>query len=182
LKLNRAMVLAAAMAAIVLAGCGSDASGVKPSSYVHAVCTSLGIWRTGVQDASNRLQTNATSVTSLQQLKQHYRTFVSALLSNTDRATSELTAAGVPAVDNGKQISSSLVQAFSTASTGLARARSQASQLPTDSPSGFKTAAGAATQTITQSLRSMKSVSPKKDPALHEASNKDPACKALKAA
>jgi hypothetical protein len=147
---------------------------------VHAVCATLATWRTGVQDASNQLQTSATGSTSLGQFKQQYQTFVSALLADTDRAKTELNAAGVPAVNNGKQISSTLVQAFTNASTGLSQAQSQASQLPTSDPTTFKTATAAVTSTISGALASMKNVSPRKDRQLHAAANKDPACKALK--
>jgi hypothetical protein len=173
---------AALVATLLLAACGSSSSGVQPSAYVHTVCTTLGTWRSGVQGASTHLQSSVTGSTTVPQLKQQYQTFVSALLSNTDSAKAKLKAAGVPGVSNGGQISSSLVRAFTNASSGLQKAQSQAAQLPTGDGTTFKTAVAGVTQTISGALSSMKDVSPKKDRQLHDAAGKDAACTALKSA
>jgi len=178
---NRAGVLTLCTVALSAAGCGSSApSGVSPGAYVKSVCTSLRTWYDGVNAASSRLQASGAAATSLLTGKQEYQAFVGSLLAGTKQATTQLEAAGVPAVSDGKQISASIVQAFRQADTGLSSAAVQAANIPTSSAAAYQAGAGGVTAAINSSLAGMTSLSPRKDPQLHAVAAKEPACQALK--
>ena len=169
------------LATLVLAGCGgSTPSGVTPKAYIKSVCTSLGSWSAGVRTAGNRLQASATGTTSLASGRQQYQTFVVALVGNTGRAVDDLKRAGVPAVKNGKQISDALVGAFTQAKSGLTQAATQAGAIPTTSSGAYQAAASGVTASIRQTLGQIANVRPERDPQLHAAATKEPACQALK--
>ena len=179
--MNRAGLLALCTVALSAAGCGSSApSGVSPGAYVKSVCTTLRTWYDGVNAASGTLQTSAAAATSLITGKQEYQAFVGSLLTGTKQATARLESAGVPAVSDGKQISGSIVQAFRQADAGLSSAAAQAANIPTSSAATYQAGAGGVTAAIKSSLASMTSLSPRKDPQLHAAAAKEPACQALK--
>jgi hypothetical protein len=171
--------LAVALSALALAGCGG-ASGAAPASYVKSICTTLGSWKTAVEAASVRLQASAPKTTSLSQGKQQYVTFVSALVSATNRAASGLKGAGIPAVSGGQQISNALVQAFSNASSALGRAASQAAAIPITGAAAYQAAASGVTAQIRGSLSGMANVTPRKSPQLRAAAASEPACRTLK--
>jgi hypothetical protein len=170
--------LAVALATVVLAGCGG-ASGVAPASYVKSICTTLTSWKNDVQTASASLQASAPKTTSLPQGKQQYVTFVGALVNATRQAASGLKSAGVPAVSGGQDVSTALVQTFSSATSALAQAASQAAGIPITSAAAYQAAASGVTAQIRGSLASMAKITPRKNPQLRAAAAKEPACQAL---
>jgi predicted small secreted protein len=179
---RRRAILAVVVVSLALAGCGGS-SGADPSAYVKSVCTALTTWRDTVQAAGQTLQAaTAQSHLSLNQGKQSYLMFVAALLRATTTAGSTLKGAGTPAVNGGKQVSTALVNAFGGAQKGLAHAASQATLIPTTNAPAYAVAAANVTNGIRDALSSMTAVSPREDPALRAAANKEPACSALKAA
>jgi hypothetical protein len=172
---RRSAILAIAVTS-ALAGCGG-ASGTDPKVYVKSVCTALARWRDDVQTAGSALESAATSGhVSLHQGKHSYLAFVAALLRATIGATTSLKAAGVPAVDGGKQVSSTLVGAFSGAQKALAIAASKASLIPTTNTGAYAAAAAEVTGSIRNALASMTAVSPRRNPQLRAAANKQPEC------
>jgi hypothetical protein len=178
---RRRAILAAVVIALALAGCGGP-SGTDPNAYVKTVCTALTTWRDTVQAAGAALQAAATQGhISLTQGKQSYLTFVAALLRATTGAGTTLKAAGSPAVNGGKQVSTALVNAFGGAQKSLAGAASQASLIPTTNTGAYAVAAGNVTSAIRNALSSMTAVSPRQNPQLRAAADKQPACSALKA-
>jgi hypothetical protein len=168
-----------ALAAIVIGGCGSSQSGVSPGAYVRSVCTSLRTWSAGIKAAGTQLQAAATGTTSLGKGKLQYEAFVRTLVSDTGLVVGELKAAGTPAVSNGKRIADVLVQAFSQADAGLSRAATQAAAIPTTSAGAYQAAAQGVTISIRQTLAGIATARPEKDPQLHAAAAKEPACRAL---
>lgn len=167
--------------AMIAGGCGSSSpSGVSPAAYVKSVCDSLQTWSAGVKAASDQLQSVSTGTTSLAQGKQLYGAFVGSLVTDTKLAAAQLRAAGVPAVSGGKQISATLVSAFEQAGTGLSNAASQAANIPTSNAAAFQAGEAGVTAVIKASLTGVTRVSPRKNPQLHAAAAKQPACQALK--
>jgi hypothetical protein len=179
---RRRAILAAVLASFAVAGCGGSSTG-DPNAYVKTVCTALTTWRDTVQAAGTTLQAAATQGhVSLKQGKESYLTFVAALLRATTSAATTLKGAGTPAVSGGKQVSTALVGAFGGAQKALAHAASQASLIPTTDTKAYAAAAGTVTIAIRNALSSMTAVSPRQNPQLRAAADKQPACSALKAA
>jgi hypothetical protein len=167
--------------AFALAGCGgSSHSGVSPAAYVRSVCTAATSWRNAIQTAGTKLS-SGVHTKSLTKAKAEYVTFVNSLVAATGQASSQLKSAGNPAVANGQQISSSLVRIFDRAKSTLTQAASQASTLPTSTPSAFEAAASKVVISIRASLAGMSKVTPEKNSELHAAAAKDKTCQSLAA-
>jgi hypothetical protein len=179
---TRAAAALAVALTLALAGCGS--SGPSAATYVKSVCTALTGWRDSVQTAGSTLQAAATSSShvSLTQGKRSYLAFVAALLRATTGTAASLKAAGVPAVDGGSRVSTTLVNAFEGAQKALAGAASQASLIPTTSAAAYAAAASNVTGSIRTALSSMTAISPRSNKQLRAAADRQPACSALKAA
>ena len=174
-----ALILTCAMTA-ALAGCGgsSGSSGVSASAYVKSICAAVGPFEKDVQARSSAL--NLSSLSNASQGKTALQGFLTAVVADTDKAISQLKAAGTPDVTNGSKIASTLVQAFSALKGALAQAASRAQSLPTTSPAAFKTAAqalGTAVQTSMSSIGS--SLNGLKSADLEKAAAHDPTCKSL---
>ena len=129
-------------AALVVAGCGgsssSASSSVSASSYVKSVCTAVGTFRSDVQSKITSL--GAANITTPAQGKTALQDFLSAASTSADAAVT-MKGAGSPNVNNGKQISASLVTAFNTLSSALKQAETSTNSLSTSSKTAF--AAGA---------------------------------------
>lgn len=176
MRRGRALALAG-VASLALAGCGGGSSGVSPSAYVKARCQTLSAWKTAVQNAGTKIQ--AERPKTLADGKQNYVAFVGRLLTATRAAAAAMRAAGTPSIPGGKQISQTLIGAFTGAERGLTRAATAANAIRTGSTSEYAKAVGALTTSISNTLSSMGSVSPGNSPQLQAAAAKEPACKAL---
>ena len=172
---------AVATVGLASAGCGSSSSnGVSAAAYVKSVCGAAATWFESVQSVGGKLQAAVHTHKSLPQTKASYTTFVTGLLHATERAEGQLKAAGTPAVNNGKQISDSIVHAFSRAAHGLAGAAAAARKLPTTSSTAFRNAATRVQAQIQRSLASLAAVAPQRNPQLRAAALKDPTCQHLR--
>ena len=174
----RRCVLSAALASLLLAGCGSS-SQVKPAVYVKSMCTALGNWKNTIQSAGVALQSSGAASAARPVAKADYQRFVGSLVTATRRAASDLRAAGVPAVSGGPQLAARLNRAFSTATNRLVRAEQQAKAISTDSATSFQLGASAVTTQIRSALMAISAVAPGQNPQLRQAAAKDPTCQAL---
>lgn len=165
--------------ALSLAACGgSSSSGVSAGSYVKAICQAIGPFEKDVQSRSSAL--NLSSITSPAQGKKALQDFLTAIVADTDKAVNQLKAAGAPNVNNGKQISTAIVNAFSEVKTALSQAKDQAGNLPTDSATAFKTAAQGIGTGIRTSMSNIgNSLSNLKSADLENAAKKEAACTSL---
>lgn len=175
-------VAVAIMAAIAVAGCGSSSSGntVSAATYVKSVCGAASTWFHSIEGVGNTLKSATKSQGSLTKTKTAYTAFVVGVLHATQRAETQLKAAGTPSVSNGSKIESELVKAFSTAAQGLSSAATQAQQIPTTSKTAFNSAGGRVQAQVQQAISSMSTITPEKNPQLKAAAAKDPTCQQLK--
>jgi hypothetical protein len=176
---KRPLALVALAVAVVLAGCGSSGSSdVSPATYVKSVCSAIGPFEKQVQSRSSAL--NLASIKSAAQGKAALHEFLSAVAADTDHAISQLKAAGVPNVSNGKAISTGIVDAFTQVRSALTNAANKATSLPTASPQAFKTAAAALGTGVQASMsRIGSSLGSLKSPTLEKAASKEPSCKSI---
>jgi hypothetical protein len=163
---------------LLLAGCGSS-SQVKPAAYVKSMCTALGNWKNTIQSAGVALQSSGAASASRPVAKADYQRFVSALVTATRRAASDLNSAGTPDVAGGKQLAGRLTEAFAAATRRLTQAETQAKSIRTDSASTFQLGASAVTTEIKSALEAIAAVAPSRSSQLRQAAAKEPACQVL---
>jgi hypothetical protein len=176
---KRPVALVALALTVVLAGCGSSGSSkVSPATYVKSVCSAIGPFEKQVQSRSSAL--NLSSIKSAAEGKAALHDFLSAVASDTDHAVSQLKAAGVPDVSNGKAISTGIVSAFTQVKTALTAAAGRTSSLPTANPQAFKTAAASLGAGVQASMSKIgTSLGSLKSPTLEAAAAKEPTCKSI---
>lgn len=176
---TRALVFCA-FGTLVISGCGGSVSGVAPAAYVRSVCGTLAEWKSDVQTATLRLRASARTTKSLAEGKQQYVQFVALLRAATARAAGELSAAGAPAVKQGQQRATMLVEAFERTTTLLGQAVTESASLPTTSTEAFKQSANALVQTVRSSTSGIEpGLEGLKDADLEKAAANEPACKSL---
>lgn len=175
---RRGLAIAALLSILAVAGCGGT-SQVKPAAYVKSMCTALGNWKNTIQSAGVALQSSGAASAPRPAAKADYQRFVGSLVTATQRAASDLHAAGAPAVSGGQQIASRLAHAFDTASGRLAQAQTEAKAIRTDSASTFQLGASAVTAQIKSALQAIAAVAPGRSPQLRQAAAKEPACQVL---
>ncbi len=176
---KRPLALVALAVTVVLAGCGSSGSSdVSPAAYVKGICSAIGPFEKQVQARSSQL--NLSSIKSPAQGKTALHDFLTAVAADTDHAVSQLKAAGVPHVTNGKAISTGIVEAFTAVKGALTNAATRAQTLPTSSPQAFKTAAAGLGGNVQASMsRIGSSLAGLKSPTLEAAAAKEPSCKSI---
>lgn len=151
---------------------------MSAADYVKSVCSVIGPFERSVQARSNQL--NLASIKSAAQGKTALQNFLNEVASDTSKAVTQLKAAGVPDVNNGQQISTGIVNAFTQVKGSLTSAASRAGSLPTASPQAFKTAAAALGSGVQTSMNNIgTSLGGLKSPTLEAAAAKEQACKAL---
>jgi hypothetical protein len=177
-----ALLLVAALLGGALAGCGGGGSSkVSAGTYVKSICAAVGPFERDVQSRSSAL--NLSNISNPAQGKQALRSFLNAVVADTDKAVSKLKSAGTPNVTNGKQISGALVNAFSRLRSALERAANGAAALPTGTPQAFKSAAASLGTTVQGSMSAIgSSLSGLRSPDLERAAAKEPTCRSLAAA
>lgn len=174
--------LAVAIVALALGGCGSSSPAkVSAPSYVRSVCTTAGSWYRTIEVAGGSLESTVHKSKSLTKAKAAYVGFVDALLGATQRAEQQLKTAGTPSVSGGKEISDEVIKAFDSAKRGLKTAAAEVRKAPTTSSTAFESAAAGVQGKVQRALQSMSSLAPQKNPQLHAAALKDPACRRLRA-
>jgi hypothetical protein len=176
------MLAVTAAVAAPLAGCGGGGSSkASPTSYVKSVCTAVGSWVTTIKGRASQLTTIKPA--SAAQGRQELQSFISGVISDTDKALAAIKSAGVPNVSNGQQVATALQGAFTQIKGVLAQSQNQANALPTGSPSAFKTAATKLGTSVQQSLSGIAAgLSALRTPDLQKAASQTSACQSLASA
>jgi hypothetical protein len=195
LSRRRSISFAALAVTVALAGCGgssksstsgsggsggttSQPSKVTAAAYVKSICSAIGPFEKDVQAKSSAL--NLSSIKNAAQGKAALQNFLSSVAADTDKAVSQLKAAGTPDVQNGQAISQGIVTAFTELKTTLSSAAGQAGSLPTGNAQAFKTAAQALGTGVQGSMSKIgSSLGNLKSADLEKAAASDPTCKSL---
>ena len=179
LVLKRSAIAAALT--LMVAACGSSgSSSVTPSAYVKSVCTAVGPFEKDVVTRSSAL--DLTTISNATQGKAALQGFLTAVAADTNKALTQLRAAGSPDVKNGKQISDAIVGAFAQLEGTMSKAVKQAGSLPTNSPQAFKGAAQSLGNTVRTSMTNIGTnlqSSTLKSSELEQAAAKERACQTL---
>lgn len=182
-RLRQRLLLGCAAAAttVALAACGSsEPKRTAPAAYVSQVCTSISnLLQTTMAD-EKQLAATAAHASSPTDVKAAVQRLVAGALTAAEQTVSELKAAGVPDVANGKQISTRLIAAFEKAVTLYKQASQKAAALPTNSPEAFSKEDHQLGSFLENSAGSIgSSLGQIQSRQLGEAAAKSPACQAL---
>ena len=132
-----ACVLVVAMS---LAGCGSGSpTTVSPTAYAKVLCDAVAPFERDIANRQSAL--DPTKMKTPTQGKAALQSFLATIAVDTSHAADRLKASGAPDVTHGAAIANAFAALFARLKTTLAAAATQARQLPTSSPTAFKTAA-----------------------------------------
>jgi hypothetical protein len=177
--LRRALALL--IVVCLCAGCGSSGSSkstpskVSPAAYVKSVCSAISPLERDVVTRSSALNTPATDATHA---KQTLQGFLTAVAHESDRALTQIKAAGAPDIANGQQVADTIVRAFTQLRDAMRTAVTKSNSLPTGSAASFKTGAQALGTSVKSSLNNI-DPSGFRNPDIEKAAAKEPACKSL---
>ena len=107
--------------ALGVAGCGS-AQGAR--AWAASVCTTLSPWRTEIGSLTSRAQQQMDANTTPGQAKENLTRLFSGAQDASERARAGVAQAGVPDVDNGKQIAAGFTGALAGLRDAYGRAAS----------------------------------------------------------
>ena len=133
------MLVAVIATAMLLAGCSKDT--VSPEKYMSSVCTETFDWLTSIQIRSQVISSKITPDMTAADGKKVLAGLLDYLIDISQKAVDGIEAAGVPDVENGEDVATTLKCAFEQAKGIFEDARAKVDDLPTDDPSAFQQAA-----------------------------------------
>jgi hypothetical protein len=128
-----ALVLLLALASVV-AGC-SGAHGAR--AWAASVCTTLEPWRTEISSLTTRAQQQMSALTTPGQAKENLTRLFGGAENASETARAGVVKAGVPDVDDGKQIADSFTGSLAAMRDAYGRARTGIQSLDTNRSEPF---------------------------------------------
>ena len=172
-----AVALCVPLAVVAPAGAAAGAK-AKPAPWAKSVCSKIGAWRTTIEDASEQAASGAPA--NAKAAKKALVKLVGTSLKATKRLVKDLKKVGAPTVDDGKQISSVLVQQIRQVQATIAGALTQLKDAPTSDAATFQGAAHGVEDSLEAGLESvqqaLRAATLFDAPELVAAFNAEPAC------
>jgi len=131
--------------AITLGGCSGSPS---PRAWAASVCTALSPWRTEIGTLTTRTQQQMTAETTPSQAKENLMRLFGGAQEASEKARSGVEEAGVPDVENGKQIADSFTSSLSAMRDAYGRAKSGIEALATSPTKTFYTQVSTVVDTL----------------------------------
>jgi hypothetical protein len=139
------------MLVIVLSACGggtrtatspqgsaiASPTGPGPRAYAAGMCKALLDWKGSVEASSASLQSQLSSVQSLEEAKRIFTDYLHVVVRDTDSMISRVREVGAPAVASGRDIHRKMGEGLDTIRASFAKAESEAGKLPTNDPAAF---------------------------------------------
>jgi hypothetical protein len=113
------------------------------------VCTALTPWRAEIGTLTTRTQQQMTAETTPAQAKENLTRLFAGAQDASEKARQGVEKAGVPDVDNGKQIADGFMSSLSAMRDAYGRAKSGIEALATSPAKTFYTQVGTVVQTLT---------------------------------
>jgi hypothetical protein len=134
--MRRALAALFAVAIVVpmVAACGSA---VEPKSWATTVCQSLSPWRGRISSLNGQAQTAMTSAKTPAEARTALLDLLNGAQQASEKARSEVAAAGVPDVDGGAVIERRFVTALAGVRDAYAKAARTVGALPTSDADAF---------------------------------------------
>ena len=138
-------LLIVATLAVTLGGCSGSPS---PRAWAASVCTALSPWRTEIGTLTTSTQQQMTAATTPPQAKENLMALFQGAQEASEKARSGVAEAGVPDVDNGRQIADGFISSLSAMRDAYGRARSGIEALATSPTKTFYTQVAAVVDTL----------------------------------
>jgi hypothetical protein len=132
--------------AVTLGGCSSSPS---PRAWAASVCTALTPWRAEIGTLTTRAQQQMSAETTPAQAKENLMRLFGGAAEASDKARQGVQQAGVPDVDNGKQIATGFVSSLSAMRDAYDRAETGIEDLATSPSKTFYDQVGTVVSTLT---------------------------------
>jgi hypothetical protein len=188
----RKMTVVAAVAGLVLVGCGKGGGGstgstaaaggatkVSAKAYVAKLCSGFTGWQQAVSTRASVLSEHLSPSDTVQERKTSLADYLDGLVADTDYLIRSSEAAGIPDVSGGEAAAHRLTSAFQDVKSALQKARKKVDTLPTD-VTGFQKATEQLGNDITDSLTGIgNSLSTLSQGDLDAAFNANPTCQKI---
>jgi hypothetical protein len=190
MRSTRSFLMVLAAVAFATASCSSSSNDGEGDSgettttdaatYIDGVCTSLSDWKTGLDDDNLALQTALDGTPTPEESKTALVDFLTTTVDGTKAMVSDIEALGVPDVDGGDEIASTLSTELGKVTTLFEGVLDDVENLSTDDPQAMVTALGELGTTISDGSAGIGTALGDLDaPELEEAAQDSEACQAL---
>jgi hypothetical protein len=160
---------------VTLGGCSGSPS---PRVWAANVCTALSPWRTEIGTLTTRTQQQMTAETTPAQAKENLMRLFAGAEEASDKARAGVEKAGVPDVEQGKQIADSFMSSLSAMGDAYGRAESGIAALAVSPTKDFYTQVAAVVATLqTEYSKSELDTSKLDSKELSQAFDEVPACR-----
>ncbi|MEU8232409.1 hypothetical protein AB0C12_22730 [Actinoplanes sp. NPDC048967] len=130
---------------VTLGGC---AGGPAPRAWAASVCTVLAPWRSEIGTLATRTQQQMTAETTPAQAKENLTRLFGGAESASEKARAGVRKAGVPDVEQGKEVADSFTASLSAMRDAYGRAKSGIAALATSPSKDFYTKVGSVVETL----------------------------------
>jgi hypothetical protein len=132
-----------ALVAVLIVACLGSAAGcssaVAPRTWVTSVCQSLRPWRTAISNLNATAQTQMASAKTPAETRTHVLALLNGARAASEKARTDVAAAGAPDVDGGADIEKRFVASLAAVRDAYGRAASTVGALPANKASTFYT-------------------------------------------
>lgn len=130
---------------VTLGGC---AGGPAPRAWAASVCTVLAPWRSEIGTLATRTQQQMTAETTPAQAKENLTRLFGGAESASEKARAGVRKAGVPDVEQGKEVADSFTASLSAMRDAYGRAKGGIAALATSPSKDFYTKVGSVVETL----------------------------------
>jgi hypothetical protein len=130
---------------VTLGGC---AGGPAPRAWAASVCTALAPWRSEIGTLATRTQQQMTAETTPAQAKENLMRLFGGAESASEKARAGVQKAGVPDVEQGKQVAESFAASLSAMRDAYGKARTGIEGLATSPSKDFYAKVGTVVDTL----------------------------------
>lgn len=130
---------------VTLGGCSG---GPAPRAWAASVCTVLAPWRTEISTLATRAQEQMTAATTPAQAKENLTRLFGGAESASEKARAGVQEAGVPDVDEGRQVAESFTASLGAMRDAYGRAKTGIEALAINPSKDFYTRVGSVLDTL----------------------------------
>ena len=157
---------------------GACSSGPAPRAWAASVCTVLAPWRSEIGTLATRTQQQMTAETTPAQAKENLTRLFGGAESASEKARAGVEKAGVPDVDEGKQVADSFAASLGAMRDAYGRAKTGIEALATSPSKDFYTKVGSVVDTLNVEYKQSELDTTKLDSEeLKEAFDEAPECR-----